>query len=102
MDRILLLRSACAVNEAYLETVKSRLEVLGLHADVRESQDPSLWEAYGIDSRCLMGYCPGCNFHGKMKGMFLPALAINGQLVLYSHFPSDEELDQVILASIKK
>ncbi|BES64051.1 hypothetical protein SANA_04900 [Gottschalkiaceae bacterium SANA] len=102
MDRILLLRSACAVNEAYLEMVESRVEALGLQVDVRESQDPILWQAYGIDSRCLMGYCPGCNFHGEMAGKFLPALAINGHLVLHSHFPSDEELDQAILVSVHK
>jgi len=96
MNRMVLLRSACAVNEVYLEAIQSRMKELGLQADLRESQDPDLWAAYGVESRCMMGYCPGCNFHGEMEGSFLPALAINGRLVLHSHFPSDEELDQVL------
>lgn len=96
MNRIVLLRSACAVNEAYMDAVQNRIRILRLKADLRESQDPDLWAAYGVESRCMMGYCPGCNFHGDMEGKFLPALAINGRLVLHSHFPTDEELDQVL------
>lgn len=101
MNRIVVLRSACAVNEAYMEAVQNRMQALGLQADLRQSQDPDLWAAYGVESRCMMGYCPGCNFHGEMEGRFLPVLAINGQLVLHSHFPSDEELDQVLKEHVK-
>ena len=101
MNRIVVLRSACAVNEAYTEAIESRVKALGLNLDVGTSQDPKLWEAYGIDSRCMMGYCPGCNFHGEMAGKFLPALAINGRLVLHSHFPSDEEIDHALITGIK-
>ena len=101
MNRIVVLRSACAVNEAYKEAIENRLKVLGLNLEVKTSQDPKLWAAYGVSSRCMMGYCPGCNFHEKMEGKFLPALAINGKLVLHSHFPSDEEIDQALLDGIK-
>ena len=101
MNRIVLLRSACAVNEAYMDAVQKRMDFLGLQADLRESQDPDLWTAYGVESRCLMGYCPGCNFHGDMEGSFLPAFAINGRLVLHSHFPTDKELDQVLSEHLK-
>jgi hypothetical protein len=82
--------------------IRNRIKDLNIHAVVSESQNPELWQAYEIDSRCLMGYCPGCNFHGKMEGKYLPALAVNGRLLLHSHFPSDEEMDQVLLAFIKK
>ncbi len=101
MNRILLLRSACAVNEAYLDEVKSSIERLDLQADIKESQDPDLWKAYGLDSRCMMGYCPGCNFHGEMEGKFLPALAVNGRLVLHSHFPTDQEIEEGLLSGMK-
>ena len=101
MNRIVLLRSACAVNEAYVVAVRNRVQALELKVEVNASQDPKLWEAYGIDSRCMMGYCPGCNFHGEMAGQFLPALAINGRLVLHSHFPSDEEIDHALITGIK-
>lgn len=50
MNRILLLRSACAVNEAYLDEVKNSMERLDLQADIKESQDSDLWKAYGLDS----------------------------------------------------
>lgn len=101
MNRIVVLRSACAVNEAYQEAIEFRLKALGLNLEVKVSQDPELWEAYGVSSRCMMGYCPGCNFQEKMEGKFLPALAINGRLVLHSHFPSDDEIDQALLSGIE-
>jgi hypothetical protein len=101
MNRIVLLRSACAVNEAYEEAINKRLKALGLSLEVKTSQDPDLWAAYGVSSRCMMGYCPGCNFHEGMDGAFLPALVINGRLVFHSRFPSDQELDRAILEGIE-
>jgi len=73
------------------------MKALRRNGFVVASMDGEVHRKYGIQNRCDPSMCPGCGFLFPMNGEYLPALVVNGVVELHSLFPSEEELDRVLL-----
>jgi thioredoxin family protein len=103
--QILVLGSACAVSDFYLEMIEQTVKDLGLSYTIKKTENPQQISEYGVSQGCLYGYCPGCNAINedrKEHEKYTPALVINGDLVLHSSFPPVEKLKESIKAFIHK
>lgn len=108
---VVILGSDCARVDYYAEVVQERAELLGfveedcvirrlrcsgIHA-AGSDEGLEMLERFGLNDRCTIGYCAGCNFqqsYGDEK--YMPALIIDGRLVLHSCFPGRDALDEVM------
>ena len=103
---VIILGSECARVDHYAERVGERVRALGFGEEdcvisrVRSTGDEESLEIlkkYGLADRCLIGYCAGCNFQQSFGDeRYMPALIIDGTVVLHSCLPSDEVLDGVL------
>jgi len=79
MKEILVLGSHCMKSSYYRDVVQKIVDEMKL-------------EIHGVEVGCSNSYCPGCNFVNLGKEeKYTPALVIDGKLVAYSSFPSQEE-----------
>ena len=103
---VIILGSECARVDHYAERVGERVRALGVREEdcgisrVRSTGDEEsleMLEKYGLADRCLIGYCAGCNFQLSFGDeRYMPALIIDGMVVLHSRLPSDDALDEVL------
>ena len=105
-NEVIILGSECARVDHYAERAVERVRTLGVSEEdcgvsrVRSTGDEEsvvLLEKYGLADRCLIGYCAACNFQQSFGDeRYMPALIIDGTVVLHSCLPSDDVLDEVL------
>ena len=103
---VIILGSECARVDHYAERAGERIRALGFGEEdcgisrVRSTGDEESLEMLkkcGLADRCLIGYCAGCNFQQSFGDeRYMPALIIDGMVVLHSCLPSDDALDEVL------
>lgn len=94
---IIILGSQCQTMDYYLQHVEKVANEFNIEYSIDKIMDYNKIHEYGVDLGCLMGYCPGCNFLEREKGIrYTPALVINGKVKLHSCFPSKEQIEEVL------
>ena len=92
MKEILVLGSHCMKSSYYRDVVQKIVDEMKLEIHVEKIIDSAKIENFGVEVGCSNSYCPGCNFVNLGKEeKYTPALVIDGKLVAYSSFPSQEE-----------
>lgn len=104
---IKVIGSICMKADSYGQIVKKVLAKIGLDDNVEivhvkmslENDEEDILEKYGLNMRCTVSYCPGCNYFwysNSNKEKYLPALVIDEEIVLDSCFPTEDMLEKTI------
>lgn len=102
MIEIKFICSACTRNDYYYGLIEETAQALGLKYTLEKvAYKPEMKEQH-LFNRCTITYCAGCNNfdrfgkYGDPSAMYMPALEINGKIVLHSCVPSKDELKNIL------
>lgn len=95
---IIIIGSACAVSDGYMEFVEKIADELNLDFTIRKTESEEDAEIYGIELNCLLGYCPGCHALKRENPDVkqTPALVIDGELVFHSGYPGNDAINTIL------
>lgn len=94
--------SACTRNDYYYGLIEETAQDLGLKYTLEKVSYHPQMKADHLFNRCTITYCAGCNNlnksmkYGDASAKYMPALVINGEIVLHSCVPSKDALKSIL------
>ena len=94
--------SVCTRNDYYYGLIEETVKDLGLKYTLEKVPYEQKMKEHHLFNRCTITYCAGCNNfnrftkYGDASAKYMPALAINDEIILHSCVPSKDELKDIL------